>query len=177
ATATSIQQPNIAGDITTLGDVDYYKFTIPNYANNKVTVSVNTLGVSLLTAKLSVYTTAGVLVATTAAADPLSGDATITLTNVRRGTTYIFKVEGARTDVFGVGSYRLKINSGAVSQMQINAIDMFLNGITVSAVNDHHSNDTLATATALDQAIYALNPSFNYSINASLSDSTDLDYY
>ncbi len=177
ATAATIKLPNTAGDITTLGEADYYKFTIPSYANNKVTFTVNTTGISLLTAKLTVYTSTGGLVATTSAIDPLSGDPSITLTNVKRGTRYVLKVEGARNDVFGIGSYRLKINSGLVSQGQIAAIDVLLNGGPANLFDDHHHDDTLNSSSKLDQGVYALDARFNYSINASLSDSSDLDYY
>src|SRR5262249_39849242 len=101
------------------------------------------------------------------------GDVSVRLTNVKRGTTYYVKVDGARGDVFGVGGYRLKIDSGAVSQAQIKAIDAVLDFTT----NDRHADDTVTTATSLNQAVYQLDQRFDYSINAGISDATDQDFY
>jgi hypothetical protein len=178
ATATTIKLPEVAADITTLGDVDFYRYKVPDYANRSITFTVRTAGISLLTSRLTIYNSAGQVVAASAASDPLSGDVSIRLDNVSRGTTLYLKVEGARSDVFGVGSYRLKINSGAVSAMQIKAIDAVLDNPTFNnVIDDHHSNDTLDSATNLNQAKYQTTPAFDYSVNASLSDVSDVDCY
>jgi hypothetical protein len=178
AAATTLKVPEVAADVGTGGDVDYYKYKVPDYANKTMTIKVQTAGLSLLTPRLTVLNAAGQVITTASSTDPLSNDVTINLTNVKRGTVLYFKVEGARTDAFGVGGYRLKIDSGAVSQAQIKAIDSALNGNTVSFItDDRHTNDTVATATDLNQAIYQLDQRFDYSINAGISDATDLDYY
>jgi Matrixin len=177
ATAAVMKLPNIAADITTAGDVDYYKFVIPSYADKTVTIKVQTSGLSLLTPRLSVYNASQQLVATSAAADPLSGDVSITLSNVKRGAVFYFKVEGARSDVFGIGGYRLKVNSGAVSQAAIAAIDILLNGTNLGPSYFGSSNDTLSTATKLDQAVFGLDPRFDYSVNAKLDATSGVDFF
>lgn len=178
STAATLKVPAIAADITTNGDVDYYKYKIPYYANRTVSFRVQTSGLSLLTPRLTITTASGQVVGTSAFSGPLSGDTIVTLNNVKRGTTYYIKVEGARSDVLGIGGYRLKIESGAVSAAQIKAIDATLNGKGVNFVtNDQHSNDTIATATNLNQAVYQIDQRFDYAINAGLNDTVDQDFY
>jgi hypothetical protein len=176
ATAARILLPDIGANISAPGDVDIYQYTIPAYASRTVTFTVQTSGLSLLTPRLSIYDANQQLVASSAATDPLGGDVSVSLTNVQRGAAYFIKVEGARSDAFGVGTYRLKIDSGAVSRMQIAAIDAAHSG-NVTIVDDHHTDDTLGTATQLDRPVFAIDPRFDYAINALISDTGDVDFY
>src|SRR5262249_8438046 len=117
ATASPISSPNVAADMTRGGSVDYYRYTLPVYAGSNVTVRVQTAGVSLLTPKLTVYNSAGVEIGSAVSTDPAAGGVSVQLSNTSQGTTYYFKVEGGRGDVFGIGGYRLKVDSGIVSQI------------------------------------------------------------
>jgi hypothetical protein len=177
ANATPIKLPNIAGDITTLGQVEYFQYQIPSYSDHNVTVTVQTSGISLLTAKLSIYSSSGQLLASSTAADPLSGNASILLSNVKRGAVYYFKVEGARSDVFGIGGYRLKIDSGGVSKKQIAAIDVVLNNNNVTYINFKGATATLSTAAQLDQQINQIDPRFDYAINAQLTNAAETNFF
>src|SRR5205807_136177 len=98
------------------GDVDFYKYTLPSHSDKDLTVTVQTAGISLLTPRLTVYDAAGNVVGTATSADPLDGGVCVHLKHTAPGETYYFKVEGSRSDVFGVGGYRLKIDSGRISQ-------------------------------------------------------------
>ena len=69
------------------------------------------------------------VIASSAATDPTSGDGTIELGNVVPGSEIYFQVSGARGDALGMGSYRLEVNSGAVSEQQIGAIDTVLTAV------------------------------------------------
>src|SRR5262249_33718162 len=94
ATATTLKVPEVAADITTNADVDIFKYKIPDYANKAVTFQVQTAGVSLLTPKVTIMTATGQVVGTNSSTDPLNNTVTVTLNNVKRGTTYYVKVEG-----------------------------------------------------------------------------------
>jgi predicted Zn-dependent protease len=178
ATASPISSPNVAADLTRSGSVDYYKYTLPFYAGSNVTVRVQTSGVSLMTPKLTVYNSAGVQVGSAVTTDPAAGGVSVQLSNTGPGTTYYLKVEGGRGDVFGVGAYRLKIDSGIVSQILIAALDVGYNlGSLTIPQYDRHSDDTLASATNLNQALYQFSPQFAYSITAGIEDTTDQDTY
>jgi hypothetical protein len=175
ATAATIDVPEVAANITTIGETDFYQYQVPNYANRSITFTVRTAGISLLTSQLTIYNSAGQVVAACAATDPLDGAASIQLANVARGTTLYLEVQGARSDVFGAGSYRLKIDSGPVSVQQIKAIDAILDDGTINVTD--LNNETLTTATNLNQASYQQNPAFDYSLNARLSNRSDVDFY
>jgi Matrixin len=178
ATASTISSPNVAADMTRSGSVDYYKYTLPFYAGSNVTVRVQTAGISLLTPKLTVYNSAGVEVSSAVSSDPAAGGVSVQLSNTGPGTTYYFKVEGGRGDVFGIGGYRLKIDSGIVSQILMAALDVGYNLGSLSIPQyDRHSDDTLASATSLNQALYQVSPQFAYAITAGIEDATDQDTY
>src|SRR5262249_21641074 len=167
ATASPINSPNIAADLTNSGTADYYKYTVPFYAGSNVTVRVQTAGISLMTPTLLVLNSAGVAIGSAVTADPAAGGASFQLSNAAPGTTYYFKVEGGRGDVFGIGGYRLKIDSGIVSQILIAALDVGYNLGSLSVPQyDRHSDDTVASATSLNQAMYQVSPQFAYAITA-----------
>jgi hypothetical protein len=176
ATAAVIKLPEIAADVSSSSDVDFYRYTVPTYADRTIKVTVQSANVSLLTPHLTIYNASGQVIATTSASDPFSGSASITLNNIKRGTVLYFKVDSAGSDVFSMGGYRLKIDSGDVSRKQITAIDAILNG-TIAYTNFGHSTSTLATAASLDQAMYQLDPSFDYAINAKLNDASDVNFF
>jgi hypothetical protein len=177
ATAAVMKLPEIAADISAPSSAEYFRFTIPSYADRTVTVTVQTAGLSLVTPRLSVYTASGQMISTSSATDPFSGTATVTLNNIKRGMVLYFKVDSPSSDVFGVGGYRLKVDSGKVSQKQIAAIDKALNGSSIHYTNFAHSTSTIATAASLDQVIYQSDPRFDYAVNAKLNDAGDVDFF
>jgi hypothetical protein len=158
--------------------VDYYKYTLPDYSGKNVTVRVQTAGISLLTPKLTVYDAAGSVVATAISTDPLDNDVAVTLSHTGPGATYYLKVEGGRPDVFGVGGYRLKIDSGKISQVLIGTLDTGYNRTSLSIPeSDGHTNDTLSSATNLNQTEYQSNPQFANAVTGRVEDATDVDFY
>ncbi len=176
-TATIMKLPEVAADITTNGDADFYRYTVPSYADRTITITVRTAGLSLLTPKLTVYNAYGQAVSTASSTDPLNNTVALTLSNVKRGSTLYLKVEGARTDVFGIGGYRLKVDSGGVSQAQIKAIDAVLDGTALNATVGDQNNHTQATATNLNQLIYQLDQRFDFSVNAAIRNASLADFY
>jgi hypothetical protein len=177
STPAVMKLPEIAADISTVGQADYFQYTTPSYADRTITLTVQNGGVSLLMPRLTVFTTAGIQVATSSAASVLSNTVSITLNNVKRGTTLVLKVDSANTDVFGMGGYRLKVDSGAVSRLQIAAIDAALNANMIVYHNFGHSTSTPATAVALDAPIYKIDPRFTYAVDAKLNDASDVDFF
>jgi hypothetical protein len=177
STAAVMRLPEIAADIGNVGQADYFQYTIPSYSDRTVTIAVQNGGISMLAPRLSVYNATRQLIATSSAADAFSATTSITLGNVRRGTVLFLEVDSPRMDVFGMGSYRLKFNSGAVSQKQIAAIDSTLNGTNITYINFAHSTSTISAAVALDQPIFQIDPRFNYAVNAKLNDASDVDFF
>src|SRR5439155_9158729 len=177
-TAAIVTIPNVAADITSNGDVDFYKYTLPSYSDKNVTVSVQTSGISLLAARLTVLDSAGNVIGTATSSDPLDGGVSVRLKNAVPGGTYYFKVEGGRSDVFGVGGYRLKIDSGRISQILITSLDQGYSRTSLSIPEkDGHANDTLGTATNLNQTLYQSDPAYANAITGEIEDATDVDFY
>jgi hypothetical protein len=178
ATAAVMAQPEIAAAIGAANSTEYFQYTVPTYADSTLTVTVQTAGISLLTPGLSVYTASGQLISTSFAADPFSGTASITLNNVLRGTVLYFEVDSPASDVFDTGSYHLKVDTGAVSQTEIAAIDAVLKGTTIQSANVLDSTtSTMATAASLNQAIYQTDSSFTYATSGQLNAASGVDYF
>jgi hypothetical protein len=178
ATAATITSPDIAADITTLGETDFFQFTIPSYFTSSMTVEVQTVGISLLTPQLTVYNSMQQVISSASSTNPLNNDAVTYVNYLVPGQTYYFQVAGARSDVFGMGSYRLKIFSGVLSPLVIANYDtIYNNSGSTTPPPDNNTNGTISTALSLDQAPYIGSLACNRAIVANLSTSTDVDFY
>lgn len=133
------------GDLTTLADVDFYKFTtLPTLGLTSVAVRFQAAGLSLVTPRVTVYDAAGRVVASGVSTDPRNNDLTLRFRNGLLGGTYYAKVEGAADDVFGIGAYRLTVDT-----VNLDAVPLPLLSSLLSPVLDLGLNDTLSSATDL----------------------------
>jgi hypothetical protein len=87
---------------------------------------------------------------------------------VTASTTYFVKVEGATGDVFGIGSYNLVLDYHYAGQSD----DSGGSGPTLIN-NDNHTDDSLPKSMALKASGLAT----HFVYQASISDSTDVDWY
>jgi hypothetical protein len=163
---------SLTGDITTPGDVDCYVFTTPRSSTgvDGLTVRVRTSGISLLAPQLTVYDADGNVVGTAADSDPLAGDLAVVVPGVGASATYYARVEAATGDVFSVGSYGLVLDYHYAGQTSNPPAD---SSGTPFVNDDNHADDRMSGATALKGS--GLDTHFRY--KASLSDTTDVDYY
>jgi hypothetical protein len=116
---------SLTADLTSLGDVDYYRLVAPA-GDGTLTVSVDARNLSLLTGRVSVYDAAFNLLGTVDAAS-YGGAATISLAGLTAGATYYVVADGAPADVFGMGGYRLSAQfGGAVAQPSVSIGDVAL---------------------------------------------------
>ena len=129
-------------DLTTLTDVDHYVFKTAA-GTTSLTVRLETVGKSLLNAKISVYDDKNVLVGTATSAGPLSmQDLVLTVDGVKAGKDYRVRVEKASNDVFGIGRYDLKVGFNFDPVTAATAT-------TVAYASDGGTNDSIADANAL----------------------------
>ena len=89
-------------------DHDDFSF-VTGLATGQVGVTLRTAGISLVTPRVTVYDAAGHTVASAAATDPLTGGFVVRLDHVTPLSRYYVKVESARQDAFGIGSYQLTV--------------------------------------------------------------------
>jgi hypothetical protein len=177
ATASSIPRASASelltgGDLSTMADVDYYKFTAPALTSmlSAVTVRLKAAGLSLLTAKVTVYDAYGRAVTSAASTDPLSNDLTLSFRPGLFGGNYTIKVEGARNDVFDIGAYKLAVDFLSVGGL-LSPITT-----TLAGVLDGHTDDTLLGALGL-QAPSKSDARFDAIYRGVIEDNTDVDTY
>lgn len=185
------------GDITTTGDVDFYRFTSPDDGNDdqhdrSVTIRLQTAGTSLLTPKLTILDSTGrVLAARTSTR--ITGDTLqVRVEGLSSRGTYYVKVEGATQDVFGVGRYGLSVRFDKTSSTSDKVIDRLLrgpyDGLGPDAIDaffrtsgdvllnaEDGANDSVSQATPLTAR--AGNAGTRFEAVASLAKKEDVDVY
>jgi hypothetical protein len=164
----------LSADITRLGDADFYTFVTPSSASGAtgLTVTLQAGGISLLTAKVTVYDANGNAVASAVAADPLSNNLSITLPDYEASTTYSIKVEGASDDVFSVGSYVLRLDyaGGAPAGASLDATNDYRTNIESLANNNAQSGAMTLTAVQSTKAN-------TFVVAGALLTASDADWY
>jgi hypothetical protein len=167
---------NLTADITTQGDVDYYKVTAPALAVS-FSATLKTSGVSALQGKVQVFDANGQLLGSASATDPLGGNVAVNIFPVLTGKTYYVAVSSSAAvgSPFAVGGYNLSIVDTFVSGLT-NAIPTnLLAGPTL----DLHTNDSIQKATTLPSPTgmngQTTNVGFFY--QGAIEDPVDVDYY
>lgn len=160
----------IRADVTTLSDVDWYKFSVPDAvaAGSTIDVTLSTSGVSLLTPSLAVFDAALNPLGTAAASGPLGGELTLALANVNPGSVYYIKVGNATQSVFGIGAYQLDLSDSHASSRR--------SPPEVLANAENHRNDSFTSADWL-AAGEESDLTLDYAFQASISIPADVDYY
>jgi hypothetical protein len=161
---------NVTADITTPTDTDTYVYQASNLRGAGLTATVHVNGYSLLVPRLEILDASGNVIASGVGAAPGSGDVSIHLNSLVDGATYYTRVTAGRSDVFGVGGYKLEIRPDAA--------DSGGSGGSQLLNPDAGTNDTIGTATQLGQQFQTTTPGhFGYALAASLGSSTDVDFY
>lgn len=97
-------------DITTIADVDYYKFTAPSGASRTLVTHVQSTGLSLLAPKAWIYDANFTQLATATYFGYQGSTLTLTATGIVAGQTYYVKVDGATNASIGTGAYAVTLN-------------------------------------------------------------------
>jgi hypothetical protein len=157
---------SVTGDLNTPGDLENFAFVTP--ADGKqFTAQLQTSGLSLLTAKLTVLDAAGNVVGSDSSTDPLNGDLQIKVDHASPNSTYYLRIQGATGDAFSVGRYAVSVQFKDVGQPKKEAF-----------TPDHGTNDTPATADSLvPWQTWGGNSSTRLYADGVIESKTDLDYY
>jgi Matrixin len=187
ASASSLSLPSnpdgslgigLDADLTSSTDIDVYKFSVPlNYGG--LTVSLQTAGLSLLISKITLLDSSGNVVSTAAATNPQNGNLVIKVSQLQVLKTYYLKVERNSSDVFGIGGYHLNITLSPLLSSLISTLTGTTTTITSTLLNnDLHTNDSFLTAGLLSTlGTNQTDSRFDYAYRASISDSSDVDFY
>ena len=202
ATATTMQAPGSYtgatplisyGDISSNKDADVYAFRPPSGYKGSVTIRVQSAGISLLAPHVTVVDSRGQVVGEAQSVSDSGDVLSVNLAAIDSQATYYIKVQGATSDVFGIGSFGVAVSFDATSKVTSNAIDAVLRGPyqtlspndidslflgTANPLfnNTHGSDDLPGTATVLSSLPgYARNS--HYEGIGSIDGSADVNYY
>lgn len=163
----------VAGDLTSMGDVDYYKLTTPTGTDGTLSVTLDARGRSLLSPKLSVYDASGNFVTSADAGGDYGGYVTVELAGLAAGEAYYVVADGASGDEFGMGAYQLSVAFGLSggSDPTPDPEPQPPPDPTGPVADRYEANDSFATATNLGK--------FNSTgqTGLSLHTSSDSDYF
>lgn len=179
------------GDLTTSGDRDVYSFLSlgPVGGNDhNITVKLQTAGVSLLAARITVYTrnpdgSEAEVANATMNPDEFTGGSTSVSFDANDGAgpvRYYVRVEKADGTAFDVGRYALGVSfSGDDEAFEAEDLTLLPFGPRPVLINaDGNRNDTLASATVLrPTSVSTVLPNSRYETEASLSTPADADFY
>lgn len=169
----------VEADLTTATDVDFYRFQVPLNLGS-MTIRLRTGGLSLASARITVYDSAQRVVGVSAATDPLKGGvAEVRIDKLLPLGTYYVKVEGATKDVFGIGSYRLEVGSVPLLGGLTDAVGNVVDAINGVVRDDLHTDDTILTANLLplSQTAATTDSRFDHAFQGRLRDARDVDHY
>ncbi len=116
--SSAISPTSLNGQLTNLNInsttfSEYFSVTLPAGASG-LTVSAQSLGLSLLEPKVTLYASDQVTVLGTASQSGYGGGtATVTYAGAAAGQTFYIKVQGYDTTAFGTGAYDLSLSCGA----------------------------------------------------------------
>lgn len=135
------------GDLTNSTDVDYYRFRNANNYTGPVSVKLQTAGVSLLNARITLLQANGTVIGQAVVNQLGGGNATVTLPASDAGSEYLIRVESLDNNAFQVGAYGLAITLDAKNEFSAGAISQALNGVNIgltpTELQDLISNDVV----------------------------------
>lgn len=125
--------PNL--DIATAGQAEFFTVTAPLLTSGTMQVSAQSLGLSLLSPKLTVFAANQLTVLGSAsAAGQYGANASVTISNVTPFQKYYIEVQGADTTAFGTGNYALGVSfNGSAPPTEASPVVVYPNGATLHA--------------------------------------------
>lgn len=169
-----------SADVSTLQDKDVYSFTTL-LTTGSLLVNVQTSGFSLLTPRVTVYNSSGLVVGSAVASSSQNGGLALQINGAWPLSRYYVKVESGSSDVFGIGSYQLQVKTIPLVNNLLGGVTGTVSGTanTLGSLlnNDLHTNDSFLTATLLSPLTPPTGSQVNYTYRGSISDSYDVDYY
>ena len=120
--------PNL--DIASARQAEFFTMTVPGWSSGTMIISAQSLGLSLLSPKLTVYAADQATVLGSAnGAGQYGANLTVSVPNVTAGERFYVEVQGADTTAFGTGNYALDVSyNGAAPATEPSPIIAYANG-------------------------------------------------
>jgi hypothetical protein len=104
-----------------MGDIDWYRITVPASTTGTMVVRMQSAHLSLLSPWLAVYNPGGTTILGSASSTAWGDTVTVTISNVSPGQVYDIKCKGATTGDSGFGAYGLQVNFSSETQPPVTA--------------------------------------------------------
>lgn len=183
----------VFGDIEGAADVDYFYLRPQSEYTGSVTFRVVSDSISTLNPTMQLFDENGTLLGQASGSGHLGNDLSLTLPSVDPTLDYFVQLSATGGQPHDIGSYALvttidgKLTEGMELLDQImrgdygflkqnDVQDMFLSDVPAFFNNDLLTNDTIATATPLDELPGATSPT-KFRTQGSLFQRRDVDYY
>lgn len=179
----------VFGDVTDVGDVDFYRVDTPVGYTGPLTFRLATRGISLLTPKLSVFDRFGNVQGISLSTEPGGDTVIVHINQAVASSRYYMSVEASTADEFGVGRYAAAVTYDSMLQPEYAArldsvmtgpydrlkdddlVELFLNPETASFNDDLGTDDDTGGANVL-----APNGKLFSAVGA-IQSATDIDVY
>jgi hypothetical protein len=170
-------QPMVGyGAITTTSDVDMFSWKGITGYTGSMTIRLQTLGLSLLEPILTVFDASGNVLGQTQSTLLGGDDLTLTIQNAVPGNRYFARVQGATSDLFGIGRYGLGVTFDSLNTRTPTQINTMLTGSGMQHSESDLPIHNLATSALPLTTTHGYAANEHYEITDSLGD-TSADYY
>jgi hypothetical protein len=156
----------VEAELNAIGSQNIYSFTT-GATPLSATVSLRTLGLSLLEPALTVTDALNNVILFASSTNPLAGDLSGHL-NFQANSTYYITVKGPASDLFAIGLYHLTVQPDQVP---------LSTGTAPTPTMAGHLHGAFGSAIPLTATANVAGVRQMYRYKASISDSTDTDYY
>jgi len=156
----------VEAELNTIGSQEIYSFTT-GATPLSATVSLRTSGLSLLEPSLTVTDALNNVILFASSTNPLAGDLSGHL-NFQANSTYYITVQSPASNLFAIGLYHLTVQPDQVT---------LSTGTTPTPTMTGHLHGAFASAIPLTATSTVAGVRQMYRYRASISDSTDTDYY
>ena len=165
------------GDITTPSDVDFYSVEVPSKYSGQVTLKLQTSGLSLLNAKISVMDDKGAVIGRSFVQDIGGGSASVVIPSVTPGSKLLVKIEPIANNAFQVGSYGLAASFDNASLVSSDRLSEFLKGFHPDLSPEELASQLIDGNSCQDHQDEGDDHGTTFHETGRFADSKDTDFY
>ncbi len=165
------------GDITSPSDVDFYSVEVPSKYSGQVTLKLQTGGLSLLNAKISVMDDKGAVIGRSFVQDIGGGSASVVIPSVTPGSKLSVKIEPIANNAFQVGSYGLAASFDNASLVSSDRLSEFLKGFHPDLSPEELASQLIDGNSCQDHQDEGDDHGTTFHETGRFADSKDTDFY
>lgn len=165
------------GDITNSSDVDYYSIEVPSKYSGQMTLKLQSGGISLLNANISVMDEKGALIGRASIQDIGGGSASIVLPSVISGSKLMVKIESISSNAFQVGAYGLAASFDNATSVTPERLSEYLKGFHSGLGSEELANQLINGSSNSANNAQGQNNHTTYNYTGRFEDSNSTDTF